>query len=287
MSSSAVANKETVSSKLSLLNEESGGKDSGEKVIELVLKKGRARSALSEEERAELIVDYRLKARKLARSILRKWQARMDLEEVDSIVDLSLCEAAERYNPKKGASFITFMYYHLRGNLIRAVKAAANAHTIPVEEPNAYDGQERQSIYRGASAIEIAEALCSHEHILPEEMLMRRELVELSRDACGRLDSLEREVIERIYLHEQQLMDIAHSLGYSRCHISRVKKKALEALYEDLARALQLEESARPNSSAEESPRTLGNRRKIHRRRPRAKLVKRSIEPTFAQAVHQ
>src|SRR5690348_15064745 len=69
----------------------------------------------------ELVLRYRMKARKLARSILRKWHSRLDLQEVDSIVDLSLCEAVARYNPAKGASFMTFLFYHLRGNLIRAV----------------------------------------------------------------------------------------------------------------------------------------------------------------------
>src|SRR5690349_3051107 len=76
---------------------------------------------LSDLEREDLITSSRLKARKLGRSILRKWNARLDLQEVDSIVDLSLCEAAARFDPSVGASFLTFLFYHLRGNLIRAI----------------------------------------------------------------------------------------------------------------------------------------------------------------------
>lgn len=64
----------------------------------------------SRRERTELVVGYRLKARKLARSILRRWHARLDVGEVDSIVDLSLCEAVQRFSPEKGASFMTFMF---------------------------------------------------------------------------------------------------------------------------------------------------------------------------------
>jgi len=50
---------------------------------------------------------------------------------VDSIVDLSLCEAVKRFDPLKGASFMTFLFYHLKGNLVRAVAAAATSTAIP------------------------------------------------------------------------------------------------------------------------------------------------------------
>jgi DNA-directed RNA polymerase sigma subunit (sigma70/sigma32) len=102
--------------------------------------RARRSPGLTEEARTELVLTYRIKARKLARSILRKWHARLDLQEVDSIVDLSLCEAVRRYNPTKGASFMTFLFYHMRGNLIRAVTTAATANTLPSAE-----GQGRQA----------------------------------------------------------------------------------------------------------------------------------------------
>ena len=77
-----------------------------------------------------LIVNHRENGRKLARSLLRRWRVRMAPEETDSIVDLTLCEAAHRFCPDRGASFMTFFYYHLRGHLVRAVASAANASNI-------------------------------------------------------------------------------------------------------------------------------------------------------------
>lgn len=232
-----------------------------------------------------LVIKYRLKARKLARSILRKWHARLDLQEVDSIVDLSLCEAVIRYNPAKGASFMTFLFYHLRGNLIRAVSVAASLNTIPIAD---YEGkgtasattEERPVNYRTANAIEIAEALSSQDFMLPDEMLLKKELLNMSSDACSRLDPLEKEIIERIYMQEQQLMDIAHTLGYSRCHISRVKKKALEALHADLTTSLGVEAQKRIEFEDEDDCLQLRRfeRRKIHRRRPRSKSSARARE---------
>ena len=239
--------------------------------------RARRSPGLTEEARTELVLTYRIKARKLARSILRKWHARLDLQEVDSIVDLSLCEAVRRYNPTKGASFMTFLFYHMRGNLIRAVTTAATANTLPSAE-----GQGRQAestatsnavIARGINAMEVAEALSSQEFVSPDESLLKKQVAHLSEVACSQLDPLEREVITRIFINEEQLMDIAHSLGYSRCHISRVKKKALETLYSHLAPTLGME-GQKPDFADEDAGR---ERRKIHRRRPRAKQVVRHL----------
>jgi RNA polymerase sigma factor FliA len=236
---------------------------------------------LSSKQREELVINYRLKARKLARSILRKWHARLDLQEVDSVVDLSLCEAVKRFNPKMGASFMTFLFYHLRGNLIRAVSAAACANVVPVNDiegliqssQEGMDSAQRALPNRGVNAIEIAEALCGNEYPMPDEIVFKRELINLSHEACDKLDDLAKEVISRIYLQGQQLIDIANSLGYSRCHISRVKKKALETLYQDLSGAMGLPEGAtRPNFDEEDDSLVKNvERRKIFRRRPRSK----------------
>ena len=93
----------------------------------------------------------------------------------------------------------------------------------------------------------------------------KKELIELSKEACKKLDSLERQVIERLFLGEEQLMDIAHSLGYSRCHISRVKKKALEALQLEMQNSLNLKSEKREPG-----------RRTVHRRRPRSEKAKQA-----------
>lgn len=250
-------------------------KAKGVKVIKLPVNRRSKFKGLSEAKQQELVINYRIKARKLARSILRKWHSRLDLQEVDSVVDLSLCEAVRRYNPRKGASFMTFLFYHMRGNLIRAVSLAANANVIPhTDEPFEAKGDVPVSL----NAIEIAEALCSRDYLSPDESLLKSEIASLSQEACAKLDDLEREVVERIYVHEQQLMDIAISLGYSRCHISRVKKKALETLFQELSTTLHVgdENSARECKFrlAEESELEI-DRRRIYRRRPRVRKTVR------------
>lgn len=245
--------------------------NSDDRAIDVQLRERDEHGPLTEDEIESLILQYRANARKLSRSILRRWRSRLELEELDSLVDLALCEAARRYNPAKGASFMTFLFYHLRGCLVRAVDTAANLNTIPAAsfEINELSADQDGDGFISGSASDIAQALCNHEHVLPDEILYKREVAGLSNSACERLDALEQEVVYRIYALEQPLVDIARTLGYSRCHISRVKKKALEVLFDHLAPSLGMEGKPRPSFEDEEDDRISSgsSRRPIVRRK--------------------
>ena len=254
-------------------------KSSEDKVVKLASARAKRKAptkGLAKSERDLLVIECREKARKLARSILRKWHSRLDLDEINSVVDLSLCEAVKRFDPTKGASFITFLYYHLRGNLIRTVSAAANANAVPSSDSSDDDSKKRKS--DGAfNAIEIADALTGRESILPDEALFKKELIRLSFEACDKLDELEREVIHRIFIQERQLNHIAASLGYSRCHISRVKKKALETLNQEMEMYLDSQLNLERGQVYHGNFRPTSERRKVKRRKPRSKVASRKF----------
>jgi RNA polymerase sigma factor (sigma-70 family) len=235
-----------------------------------------------------LIMKYRVKARKLGRSILRRWHARMDIEEVDSIVDLSLCETVKRFDPQRGASFMTFLFYHLKGNLVRAVIAAASTSAIPLAiadmvDVNPYESEDRgRGRSSGLNAMELAEAISSQEVLQPDEALWRKEMSDMSALACSKLDDLEREIVKRIFIQEQQIIDIAAQLGYSRCHISRVKKKALDTLQDELRVAINHDDCALIDEGVdkerEQIEMRIASRKEIHRRRPRSAANVRAHE---------
>lgn len=240
-----------------------------------------------------LIIKYRTKARKLGRSILRRWHSRMDIEEVDSIVDLSLCEAVKRFNPQRGASFMTFLFYHLKGNLVRAVASAAASTAIPnaiaeLSESGFLEGEPRHYSSGVLNAIELAEAVSSQGIPQPDEALWRKELTSKSSTACEKLDDLEREIVKRIFVHEQQIIDIAAALGYSRCHISRVKKKALSTLQDELRLVMNREDyRAMPDDETDlddEIHDRVANRREVHRRRPRSGSRDKALADRAVQA---
>lgn len=284
-----IAKKSVLSKKLSKISHEA----KKAKVVDITPALSQAYAGPTPAQQEALIIKYRLKARKLGRSILRRWHARLDLEEVDSLVDLSLCEAVKRFNPTKGASFMTFLFYHLKGNLVRAVATAATSHSIPVfnVEQSEIERAEREHFsgfqHRGLNSSEVAEALNSQDVPMPDEVLWRKELHNRSSDACEKLDALEKEIIKRIFIQEQQIMDIAATLGYSRCHISRVKKKALETLHQELRSGLDQEDLgvSEQNLSEVEDDNDLRfqDRRVVHRRRPRSKAGRRSASVVETQ----
>jgi len=206
--------------------------------LKTVPKKSTKPSARKQKYIEELIIDHRENGRKLARSFLRRWRVRMPLEEVDSIVDLTLCEAAARYDKSKGASFMTFFYYHLRGQMVRAVEGAAQQSTIIVNfsQTSDLDVTEWAQQEFALNSMVISESICPENSggSTPEHAVIRKQSIEKCVRACEQLDELEKEIISRSYAKDEALVDIARSLGYSRCHISRVKKRAMIRLREIL-----------------------------------------------------
>ena len=231
--------------------------------------------AFKKQSKEKLILEYRANARKLSRSILRRWHARIELEELDSLVDLALCEAAERYDHTKGASFMTFLFYHLRGTLVRAVDVAANLNTISAADFELDDlvsgvAASKEQMERGmVASADLADSVSNQEYLTPEEQLYKLEVANISNEACAKLDKLEQEVIYRLYVQEEQLVDIARSLGYSRCHISRVKKRALDVLHSQLSESLEM--TGRPTDEDQEEYSQHRNLRKVVNRRKFAK----------------
>jgi len=191
-------------------------------------------TAEREQEISQLILNHRENGRKLARSILRRWRVRMPAEEIDSIVDLALCEAARRYSSDRGASFMTFFFYHLRGHLVRSVARAAQGNNVflAFAKNAGVDTGEWPNLSAEVLWSYVPDYLVFGQRDIetPEHVIMRREKIKQCRTACAQLDTLEREIIDRSFASEQPLVDIARSLGYSRCHISRVKKSALDRL---------------------------------------------------------
>jgi len=236
---------------------------------------------LGDAEVAALILEHRDNGRKLARSILRRWRVRMPAEEIDSTVDLALCEAARRYNPDKGAAFMTFLFYHLRGHLVRSVAKAAQATNIFLAFGPKTDDEEKK--WQHVSS----EPLWSFapEHLLfgqrdaetPENVVLRQEKIDQCREAVTKLDDLEKEIITRSFGSEQPLVDIARNLGYSRCHISRVKKSALNRLEGILAESREEQVSDENQGAVKE---ILAERNALGRGRPRRRSRRRTLNRT-------
>ncbi len=182
------------------------------------------KQGLEPEEISRLIVDHREQGLKVAWRLLANWRVRLAPDEVTSIVGISLCEAASRFNPKKGAAFGTFLFYHIRGALLKEIATAISERTRSLGSE--YDGYHAlfNTVYHASDQSPLVE------HNTPEQLFQKREQLEKFRDAYQELDTLEQEVITRHFVDEESLIDISKNLKYCRCHISRVKHGALKKL---------------------------------------------------------
>lgn len=216
----------------------------------------------------------------------------MPAEEVDSLVDLALCEAARRYSADFGASFMTFLFYHLRGHLVRAVARAAQGNNIFLSFARNAGIDSGDLSHLGGSVSEMAlpEFILFNQRDIetPENLLLREETIGKCRDALSKLDQLEREILDRSFGGDEALVDIAKYLGYSRCHVSRVKKSAMGRLKNILGGSeinMNLDETVREEDG--NSLRQFSAERRLAAKRNRRKISgkKETLEPKESLAL--
>jgi RNA polymerase sigma factor (sigma-70 family) len=160
---------------------------------------------------------------KLAWKLLGSWNARLPEDEVRSLVGISICEARKNYKPNLGTQFQTFLFYHLRGRLLREISSLVKyrRYQFNLTEEMAQDKAEDESAtYFNPISDEKN----------PEELLLEQEASTFFNDAMGSLDWLEGEVVQRHCISGESLLDIASELDYCRCHLSRVKTRAMRKL---------------------------------------------------------
>lgn len=197
------------------------------------------------DKKLELILTFREKSIKITKGLLRKWGSHIDNDEIVSVSDLSLCEAANRFDENRNVSFVTFLFYYIKGNLI---KSMINLATINGCDRDSYLERNGEKEYtKLASNLqeilnnEVAEATMGSPRQTPIDNLLKKELYELGREACLQLDDVEKVIIEKIYVKGEQVLSVAKELGYSRCHISRIKRKTLSDMENHINKKLNYE----------------------------------------------
>ncbi|MCX7953028.1 MAG: sigma-70 family RNA polymerase sigma factor [Deltaproteobacteria bacterium] len=171
---------------------------------------------------------------KVAKSLLKKWNSTIEQEEIDGIVNLSLAEALNKFDPTKGTSIITFLYYHLKGNLIKHIEATVKNKEVPIEE----------------AGIDFYNSKLVDEHCVidtqlvydPEKNLDRKQIMERFYEALENLSDLERKVLTLNLEEGMKVQHIAKKLNLSRSYLSRLKHQALKRVCLHLARTANLKE---------------------------------------------
>lgn len=184
---------------------------------------------LSVEKREEIILENYEQAMRVAWKMLSNWRVRMPEDEVQSVVGAALCDAAYRFDPERGVAFQTFFFYHLRGLFIKEITRIVKDQNTCISVP--------QQVLAG----EVEEGFASPKWFFrlidnnnPERLMEEKEKSLEIWSACADLDPLEQEVLVRVFVKDQALVKVAEELNYCRCHISRVKSKALKKLEQTL-----------------------------------------------------
>lgn len=165
-----------------------------------------------------LILSHREGAMKLGRKILRKWGVTLDEDEVRSLADIALCEAAKGFDTEKGAQFVTYLYFYVKGELAREI-GRRTKRDIPVElnEPTSVKRLERE-LQKGE-----VQALSASS---PEADLVVKQVRSKCKEALEVLSELEREVMVRVHVYDFKVASVARTLGYSRGYLSDIRKGA-------------------------------------------------------------
>ena len=200
--------------------------DFSDKARERKKSKSKTKSEVVAQEKIDqLVIDHTEYAARLAWSMLKRWRVALNPDEVKSAIGLALVEAAVRFDENKGANFKTFFFYHLRGVLLKEISSLIQEQRLLKQIPSEVMDHNHINEKLPYQLIE---------NKTPEDILSKRQYSKKVWQMCEQLDDLEREVIVRHFIHDEPLKHIAESLGYCRCHISRVKSKALKVISKTL-----------------------------------------------------
>ena len=217
--------------------------------------------------RAQLIERHLGIARKAAQLVYPRVRQHVELDELIALGNAGLAEAAQRYDPARGASFATFAWYRVHGAIIDGVRRAAHvprrtwAQLVALRAAGEYLEQrgerEAGAIARGAapatgagalaevqramSAIRTMyvtslEALREAGHDVPADQpppgarLERRQLAQRLRAAIDALPDKERALVTKHYWEGKNLLETGAELGISKSWASRLHAQAVDRL---------------------------------------------------------
>ena len=209
-------------------------------------------------ERERTICEYRYLCTRGARKFMRDGVDRRDLEQVAAI---GLIKAADRFDPAIGTPFEAYAWMLVLGELMHYVRDSERAVRAPrrvLELERRYVAAERElwaELGREPKTAEIALRLAVSQTQLTEMLRYRDEGVPVSVESLrpyeqlalsytmddrldrvliekelAQLSTVERTILTEIYERDTPVAEIAKRLGYSRRHITRLHRGALEKL---------------------------------------------------------
>ncbi len=226
-----------------------------------------------QEDKTVILEKYGPYVRSLAATVRKQFNAQIELEELMAYGQVGLLEAAERFDPRVGANFLTFAHYRIKGAIFDGLRKmgvlrGSDARTAYAgERGNAYMGNlsdRDQGSNRGGSidddVREISSAVAglamvfatslegmegdqlSDESMPADQRLEMEQLRRRVRAAIGTLPEKERKLLEGYYFQGKTLEEAGAEIGQSKSWASRLHARAVERLKDMLAEETELPE---------------------------------------------
>ena len=216
---------------------------------------------------AQVLEKYGPYVRSLAATVRKQFSSTLDLEDLLAYGQVGLLEAAERFDPKVGANFLTFAHYRIKGAIFDGLRKmgvlrGGDARTSYLEERaaaflgnlsdrEAGGGNRRGSIDDDvrdisdavtglamvfATGMEAAGGLGAPDDSLPADQRIELEQTRARvRAAIENLPEKEKSLLQGYYFQGKTLEEAGAAIGQSKSWASRLHARAIERLKDALA----------------------------------------------------
>lgn len=217
--------------------------------------------ALPDDKRV-ILEKYGPYVRSLAAQVRKQFSATIELEELMAYGQVGLLEAAERFDPKVGANFLTFAHYRIKGAIfdglrkMGVLRGGDARSTYAADRANAYLGnlsdRESGGGNRGgsiaddigdissavtglamvfATSLEGSDGLQISDESMPADQRIELEQMRRRvRAAIEKLPDKERKLLEGYYFQGKTLEEAGAAIGQSKSWASRLHARAVEEL---------------------------------------------------------
>lgn len=221
------------------------------------------------ESKPQILEKYGPYVRSLASQVRKQFNSQFELDELMAWGQIGLLEAAERFDPKVGANFLTFAHYRIKGaiydglrkmGVLKGSGAAerANAYMTNLSDRSAGGGisldddvREISAAVTGlamvfATSLEAAEDYVA-DQLPADERIELEQMRRRVRAAMDKLPEKEKKLLQGYYFQNMTLEQAGAEIGQSKSWASRLHARAVETLKQLLEEAddNQLEQQRR------------------------------------------
>jgi RNA polymerase sigma factor FliA len=235
------------------------------------------------ESKPQILDKYGPYVRSLAAQVRKQFNSQFEMDELVAWGQIGLLEAAERYDSRVGANFLTFAHYRIKGAIYDGLRKMGilKGGVAASERANSYlsNLNDRSSPSRGsteddvrdissavaglamvyATSLEGNDGLqVSDEQLPADERIQLEQMRRRVRTAMGKLPEKERKLLDGYYFQNKTLEEAGAEIGQSKSWASRLHARAVETLKQLLEDDDDNSQETRNNDHGRTTGRTLG-----------------------------